>query len=35
LTEAHKIWNMQVTRVPSRSDADATILRLSEVRREQ
>lgn len=29
LTEAHKIWNMQVTRVPSRSDADATILRLS------
>lgn len=35
LTEAHKMWTMQVDRQPSQSDGAATILRLSEVRREQ
>lgn len=34
LTEAHKMWNMAVERHPSRTDAAATILRLTEVRRE-
>lgn len=35
LTEAHKIWNMQVTRHDSLTDAGATILALREVRRDQ
>lgn len=35
LTEAHQIWNMQVTRHPSQTDAGATILAIHEVRRDQ
>lgn len=35
LTHLHKIWTLRVDRQPSLTDADATILRLSEVRREQ
>lgn len=35
LTEAHKIWNMNVTRHPSLTDAGATILAIHEVRRDQ
>jgi 16S rRNA (guanine527-N7)-methyltransferase len=34
LTEAHKIWNMRVDRHPSQTDAGATVLALSEVRRD-
>lgn len=34
LTEAYKMWNMSVDRHPSRTEPAATILRLSEVRRE-
>lgn len=34
LTEAHKMWNISVERHPSRTEPAATILRLSEVRRE-
>jgi len=33
LTEAHKIWMMRVTRVPSRTDPGGTVLILEEVRR--
>ncbi len=35
LTAAHKIWNMQVTRHDSLTDAGATVLALREVRRDQ
>lgn len=35
LTHLNKIWTLRVDRQPSLTDADATILRLSEVRREQ
>jgi 16S rRNA (guanine527-N7)-methyltransferase len=34
LTPIHKIWTMRVEKFPSRSDSAATILRLSEVRRD-
>jgi len=34
LTNAHKIWSMNVIERPSRSDAQGTILQLSEVRRD-
>lgn len=33
LTEAHKIWMMRVSRVPSRTDPSGTVLILEEVRR--
>jgi 16S rRNA (guanine527-N7)-methyltransferase len=33
LTQTHKIWTMQLERIPSRTDLAASILRLSEVRR--
>lgn len=35
LTDAHKIWNMHVTRHPSLTDAGGTILALREVCRDQ
>ncbi|WP_019645118.1 16S rRNA (guanine(527)-N(7))-methyltransferase RsmG [Novispirillum itersonii] len=35
LTDLNKIWTLRMDRQPSLTDADATILRLSEVRREQ
>jgi 16S rRNA (guanine527-N7)-methyltransferase len=35
LTATHKIWKMNVERIPSRTESAATILRLSEVRRVQ
>ncbi len=35
LTQAHKIWTMQLEKFPSRTDLAASILRLSEVRRVQ
>ena len=35
LTESHKIWKMRVERFPSRTDSAATILRISEVRRDR
>jgi 16S rRNA (guanine527-N7)-methyltransferase len=35
LTESRKIWTMQVEKMPSRTDPAATILRLSEVRRDR
>jgi 16S rRNA (guanine527-N7)-methyltransferase len=34
LTAIHKIWTMRVEKFPSRTDSAATILRLSEVRRD-
>lgn len=34
LTEAYEIWQMSTERFPSRTEADASILRLREVRRE-
>lgn len=34
LTQLHKIWTLRVDRQPSLTDTDATLLRLSEVRRE-
>ena len=33
LTQAYKIWTMQLERIPSRTENAASILRLSEVRR--
>jgi 16S rRNA (guanine527-N7)-methyltransferase len=35
LTQTHKIWTMRVERFPSRTDPAASILRLSEVRRDR
>ena len=35
LTQAHKIWTMQLEKIPSRTDLAASILRISEVRRVQ
>ena len=35
LTESRKIWTMKIDKLPSRTDPAATILRLSEVRRER